>query len=240
MSKTERRTHSFEFRVSQDGETPKISGYAAVFNSPSLDMGWIEEVDPQAFDSVLKAADTDVRCLWNHNDDHVLGRQSAGTLSLNVDSKGLSYEVTPPDTQFARDLIVSMRRKDITGSSFGFIVSRDQWTDNADGTITRRILEFDSLIDVSPVAFPAYPEASSTVRGLPESMPTEYRSRFEKRANVAGCLCGCSQCLADTCNLCSDDDCDDEVCSCYQQRSVNESERHKMAMRLELLKLGSK
>ena len=238
MPKTERRTHNIEFRVSQDGETPKIGGYAAVFNSSSFDMGWTEEIAPDAFDSVLKSKDTDVRCLWNHNDDHVLGRQSAGTLGLTVDSKGLAYEVTPPDTQFARDLMVSMRRKDITGSSFGFIVKRDQWTDNSDGSVTRRILEFDMLLDVSPVTFPAYPDATSKVRSLPESMPTEYRSRFEKRANVAGCLCGCSQCLADTCNLCSAGDCDDEVCSCYQQRSINESERHKMAMRLALLTIG--
>jgi hypothetical protein len=235
MSKTERRYITQEFRVSQDDEGTKIGGYGAVFDSPSEDMGWTEELDPHAFDGVL-SHNPDVRCLWNHNDDHVLGRTTAGTMRLSLDARGLAYECDMPDTQMARDLIVSMRRKDVTGSSFGFITKRDQWTENADGTVTRRILEIDTLLDLSPVTYPAYPAASSGVRSLPESMPTEFRSRFEKRANVAGCLCGCSQCLADTCNLCSDDDCDDEVCSCYQQRSMSESDRHKMAMQLALLK----
>ena len=78
----------------------------------------------------------DVRALWNHNPDHVLGRTTANTLALTLDARGLAYVIDPPDTQMARDLIVSMRRKDVTGSSFGFITRRDQWTDNADGTVT--------------------------------------------------------------------------------------------------------
>lgn len=283
---TERRYLVQEFRVSSEGNAPKISGYAALFESPSLDMGWTEEVDPHAFDSVM-ASNPDVRALWNHNPDHILGRTTAGTLRLSIDSRGLAYEVDPPDTQLARDLMTSMRRKDVTGSSFGFVTKRDQWTENSDGSVTRRILEFDSLLDVSPVTYPAYPATSSGVRSLPESMPVEFRSRFEKRdeeegdndngchcqcpecvadncndcsdpdcddpdclanqrkmtakrsnrLNVRGCDCACAQCRADSCNLCSDTDCESEQCRCYQLRSISESDRHKMAMRLALAKL---
>ena len=98
----ERRFLTQEFRVSEQGEAPKIAGYAAVFDTPSEDMGWIEEIDPHAFDTVM-AGQHDVRALWNHNDDVVLGRESAGTLRLNVDARGLAYEIDPPDTTAAKD-----------------------------------------------------------------------------------------------------------------------------------------
>jgi len=169
-----------EFRVSKDGDAPNISGYAALFDTPSENIGWIETIDPKAFDSVM-ASKPDVRALWNHNPDHVLGRTSANTLALTIDSRGLAYSIDPPNTTVANDLIVSMRRKDVTESSFGFIVKRDQWTDNPDGTVTRRILEFDELLDVSPVTYPAYSGTTAQARSFPASMPAEIRSRFEAR-----------------------------------------------------------
>lgn len=206
--KIERRYRTQEFRVSQDA-TPVIYGYAAVFDSPSHDMGWTEIIDPHAFDSIMPK-NPDVRALWNHNPDHVLGRTAAGTLSLTLDARGLAYNITAPDTTVARDLIVSMRRGDITQSSFSFICKRDQWTDNADGTVTRRILEFSELIDVSPVTFPAFDNATSQARSLPDSMPIEMRSKFqpagsETRALTDECTCTCPQCMAGSCGICSAD-----------------------------------
>jgi len=236
----EHRFYAQEFRVSNSDEAPKISGYAAVFDSPSEDMGWTEEIDPQAFDSVL-ASNPDVRALFNHDPNFVLGRTTAGTLKLGVDARGLSYEVDPPDTQVARDLMTSMRRKDITGSSFGFITKRDQWTENRDGSVTRRILEFDQLLDVSPVTYPAFTAASSGVRSLPETMPAEFRSRFvksETRAFGFGCQCGCAQCQADACGICSAEDCNDPECACYRSKPLPDSERNKMEMQLALLALN--
>lgn len=198
----ERRNLTQEFRVAADGATPTIAGYAAVFDVPSEDMGFIEIIDPHAFDSVM-AASPDCRALWNHNPDHVLGRTGANTLHLSVDARGLAYVIDTPDTTCARDLIVSMRRGDVTQSSFGFICKRDQWTDNPDGTITRRILEFDELLDVSPVTYPAFTQATAGVRSLPASMPREMRSRLEARA--ASCACGCAQCKGGNCGICSAD-----------------------------------
>lgn len=180
VNSREQRSIVQEFRVSEPDQPAPIQGYAAVFDSPGEGYYWTEELDPHCFDAVL-ATNPDVRALWNHNPDHVLGRTAAGTLSLSVDARGLSYTIEPPDTQLARDLIVSMRRKDVTGSSFGFIVKRDQWTDNPDGTISRRILEIEQLIDVSPVTYPFYDAANSQVRSLPDSMPAELRSRVEQR-----------------------------------------------------------
>ena len=200
--KTERRYLAQEFRVSQQDEASKIAGYAAIFDVVSEDMGWVEVIDPHAFDTVM-AAQHDCRCLWNHDDSSVLGRESAGTLRLSVDARGLAYECDMPDTQVARDLLVSMRRKDVRESSFGFICKRDQWTEEKDGSVTRRILEFESLLDVSPVSFPAFTATSAGVRSLPDSMPLEIRSRFEKRALTDKCTCTCAQCISGKCGICS-------------------------------------
>jgi HK97 family phage prohead protease len=179
INKQERRNITHEFRVSDPDQPTTIQGYAAVFGSPGQGPFWTEELDPHCFDAVM-ATNPDVRCLFNHNPDNVLGRTTAGTLTLSIDSRGLAYTVNPPDTTLANDLMVSLRRKDITGSSFGFVVARDQWTDNEDGTITRTILEIDQLLDVSPVTYPAYDAANAQARSLPESMPVEYRSRIEQ------------------------------------------------------------
>jgi HK97 family phage prohead protease len=238
----ETRQITHEFRVSAEDEAPRITGYAAVFNTASEDQGgWTEIIDPTAFDNVL-ASNPDVRALWNHNPDHVLGRTTAGTLQLSCDATGLAYVVTPPATSLAKDLMVSMRRKDVTQSSFAFICKRDQWTDNQDGTVTRRILEFDSLLDVSPVTYPAYPAATSQVRTLPASMPAEIRSRIlaepeslrspgDMHDDDDLCECNCSQCAAGAHGICSaDPQCD------FATRSV--SERDRMNMRLTLLSLN--
>jgi uncharacterized protein len=205
----ERRNLVQEFRVAPAGETPTIAGYAAVFDVQSEDMGFIEEIDPNAFDSVL-ATKPDCRALWNHNADHVLGRTTANTLHLSIDARGLAYVIDLPDTTIARDLVTSMRRGDVTQSSFGFICKRDQWTENPDGSVTRRILEFDELLDVSPVTYPAFTQATSGVRSLPDSMPREIRSRFEAtkpavRALTDGCTCTCPQCMQGSCGICSSD-----------------------------------
>lgn len=184
ISKVERRNITHEFRVSDADQPATIQGYAAVFDSPGQGYYWIEDLDPHCFDAVM-ASNPDVRALFNHNPDNVLGRTTAGTLSLSIDSRGLAYTINPPDTTLANDLMVSMRRKDITGSSFGFVVARDQWTDNADGTLSRTILEIEQLLDVSPVTYPAYDQANSQVRSLPESMPVEFRARVEQRSKPA-------------------------------------------------------
>jgi len=244
-SNVEHRYLTQEFRVSPEGETPSISGYAALFDTQSQDLGsWTESIDPHAFDSVL-SKNPDVRALWNHNADCVLGRTVANTLHLALDARGLSYVIDPPDTTIAKDLLVSMRRKDVTQSSFGFIVKRDQWTEQPDGSITRRILEFDELLDISPVTYPAYTQTTSQARNLPATMPVEIRSILSNRSadsieNQPICECECTQCLSGACNLCSDDDCVDEVCSCYNQRAerslvISESEHRRLQMKLALV-----
>jgi HK97 family phage prohead protease len=122
---------------------------------------------PGAFDRALKEKQ-DVRALFNHDDNQVLGRSKSGTLRMSVDSKGLKYEIDPPDTQLGRDLVTSIRRGDIDGSSFAFIVRGQKWNETTkDGVTTylREITDCD-LMDVSPVTYPAYEQTSVAVRTM--------------------------------------------------------------------------
>lgn len=243
----EQRVMSQDFRVSDETETPQITGYASVFDV-EYDVGyWMESVDPHAFDKVI-AKNPDCRALWNHNADCVLGRTTANTLHLSIDNRGLSYVIDPPDTQVARDLMVSMRRKDVTQSSFSFVVAIDQWTENSDGTVSRKILEIAELLDVSPVTYPANPSANSQARSLPESMPKEIRAKFDKRddpdtdvvpvdGTVDGCVCECAQCAAGACGICSAEQQCANANRDARSHFLSESERHRMHMQVSLLTL---
>jgi len=146
----------------ENGETV-ISGYAARFNSWSEDLGGFRErIRPGAFSKALMSSD--VRLLFNHSADRgVLGR-TPRTLTLAEDTKGLRFEGQLPDTQLARDLVVSINRKDITGNSFSFVVGEggDEWNDK-DGMTSRTITEVKELFDIGPVVFPAYDSAKVKV-----------------------------------------------------------------------------
>jgi len=157
----ERRSYELkEIRAFDGDTTPTISGYAAVFDSPSEDLGgFIETIAPGAFADTL---DGDVRALWNHNSTYVLGRTTNGTLSLAEDERGLRFEVQPPDTSYAADVVALIKRGDINQMSFGFEVLDDEWrTENGKNY---RTLKKVRLFEVSPVTFPAYPETSAEAR----------------------------------------------------------------------------
>jgi HK97 family phage prohead protease len=119
----------------------------------------------------------DIKALFNHDPNYVLGRNKANTLELCEDGKGLFVRIYPPDTQWARDLKTSIARGDISQMSFGFTVEQDKWS-SEDGVDTRELIEV-KLFDVSPVTFPAYPETDVGVRSH-ERYKAEIRARTEE------------------------------------------------------------
>jgi len=165
MSKRERRFLQSDVTV-EAGESPKISGYAAVFNKRSHNLGdFVEVVDPNAFSACL-AKNPEILGLYNHSNDMVLGNTASGTMRVFTDSVGLRYEIDPPETSYAKDLMVSMKRGDVKSSSFGFYCLREKWhVDKETNDNVRTILEADCF-DCSVVTAPAYPDASSQVRSL--------------------------------------------------------------------------
>jgi len=166
LSKIETRVFTNEFEVREDGEGMTLTGYAARFNEPSEPLPFIERIKPGAFKRSINSRN-DIKLLWNHNTDMVLGSTRAGTLTLKEDEVGLRVMALLPDTSFGRDAKVSISRGDVTGFSFGFTVPAggDSWS--ADGS--ERTLKSVRLMEVSTgVAFPAYPSTNGTaqVRGL--------------------------------------------------------------------------
>lgn len=154
-----------ELRISGDGDDPKISGYAAVFNADSEDMGFIERIKPGAFKGALKSSD--VRALINHDPNLIVGRTGVN-LKLTEDKTGLHMELTPPSTDSLRynQLMSDIRSGLINQQSFGFTIEKDSWKDLDKDLPVRTIEKVARLYDVSPVTYPAYPDTSVAVRSL--------------------------------------------------------------------------
>lgn len=148
-----------EIRELDDGKKV-ITGYAIVFNSESRDLGGFKEtIKPEAMN---EANISDVVALFNHDPNIILGRTDK-TLKLEVDEKGVRYTISPPNG--AGNIVESIERGDVRGSSFGFTIAEDgeEWERPVEknGSWSRTITKFDRIFDVSPVVFPAY-EASDT------------------------------------------------------------------------------
>ena len=150
-------------------ESASIFGHAAVFNKETtIDLSvfaFRERIAPGAFTKNIRQ--DDVRALFNHDPNYVLGRNRNNTLTLAEDSIGLRYEARPPKTTAAQDVRQLLIGGYVTGSSFAFSDPEDEWDESEmkKGKLPlRTIRTFGKLIDVSPVTFPAYPSADSQAR----------------------------------------------------------------------------
>jgi HK97 family phage major capsid protein/HK97 family phage prohead protease len=154
------KTRSFELRTNINDNT--LVGYAAVFNELSEPMdGFREKIAPGAFRDSL-AKNPDVKALFNHDMNQILGRTTSGTLRLNEDSKGLRVEIDLPSTQLGQDVKQLVKRGDLNQMSFGFNLLADDWDGNEFEPV--RILKKVDLIDVSLVTMPAYIGTSAQIR----------------------------------------------------------------------------
>jgi HK97 family phage prohead protease len=149
-----------EVRQTENGRTV-IRGYAALYNSDSQDLGgFVERITPGAFDAVL-AKNPDVFGRYNH--ERLLARTSSGTMKLELDERGLRYTIYPKRAD--ADVVESIERGDVRGSSFAFRTSGkgEKWFKDASGRMIREIRSFDFLGDAGPVDNPAYPATEAFV-----------------------------------------------------------------------------
>jgi HK97 family phage prohead protease len=162
-----------ELRATDSGRT--IGGYAAVFNSRANIGGYFEEViAPGAFDDALMQ---DVRALVDHDTGRVIGRTKAGTLRMKQDDTGLAVEIDLPDTTDGRDLATLIERGDVSGMSFGFVVTKEMWDETMEPPM--RTIQALDLREVSVVAFPAYDDTSIAMRSLEKSREMTKAERAE-------------------------------------------------------------
>ncbi len=151
----------------REGKSSRLVGHAAVFNSLSEDLGGFrEQIVPGAFREAIEK--DDVRALFNHDSNYVLGRNMSGTLKLAEDVRGLAIEIDMPDNATIRDLVgAPIERGDVSQMSFGFSVrpNGQDWAKNDAGQVVRTLKNL-RLFDVSPVTFPAYSATDVAVREL--------------------------------------------------------------------------
>jgi len=170
MEKEIRNTNNLIKRA--DEASRIVEGTAIVFNSDSVDMGFIETIDPSAItEETIKSSD--VFAYLNHDENRgVLARSKygEGTLNLWIEDDGLHYRFEAPKTQLGDELLSYLTRGEITASSFAFTIAQggDTWTRGMDGSIKRRITKIDRLYDVSPVFQPAYETTSAAKRKVNE------------------------------------------------------------------------
>jgi HK97 family phage prohead protease len=220
-----------EIRAKDDGH---IEGHAAVFDQEyvlwdSASYRVVEIVKPGTFKRALKEKQ-DVRALYNHDANQVLGRTAAKTLAMKEDDQGLYFDCAPPDTQIGRDVVTLVKRGDISGCSFAFNVTGQTVTEKTVGDKTIRTREINDvdLYDVGPVTYPAYSGTDVNARMIesraemfPQGVPAnvlallpELRSASE-RASVGGgsdCECDCPECQVGDCENCSASGCEDKNC----------------------------
>ena len=163
----ERRTLELEpVEVRSEGDSLVAVGYAYRFNRLSQNLGgFVEQIAPGA--GKKSSQESDIRALFNHDPNQVLGRNRAGTLTFEEDDEGGRYEIQLPDTSVGRDLAVNLEAGNVDGSSFGFRLIEDEWDETEQGFPLRTLRQF-SIRDVGPVTFPAYTDADSALRSLAE------------------------------------------------------------------------
>jgi uncharacterized protein len=152
-----------EVRAADAGDGMQFSGYAAVFDSDSEPLPFVERIAPGAFKRSLKSG-REVRMFNNHNTDQVLATTRNGSLVLTEDQRGLRVDAKLPDTTLGRDLATLIADGTVHSMSFGFSVPQggDSWSQDGTSRVLREVM----LHEVSVVqGFPAYPETSgATVR----------------------------------------------------------------------------
>ena len=165
------------FQTRDDAEGPVIEGYFAVFGSDyELWPGATEQVAPGAF---LSSLDGDVRALADHDTRIVLGRTTAGTLTLREDEHGLFGTIRLNERdQDAMNLYARVQRGDVTQCSFGFDIIKEDFEEFPDGSVRWTLREV-LLYEVSVVCFPAYSETSVTARQ--QDLETIRRRELELR-----------------------------------------------------------
>lgn len=180
---------SVESREGEDSAQPTIEGYAAMFNARTVIQTWYDSfeefINPRAFDRAI-AERQNVRALFNHDSNMLLGAIENDTLKLRADETGLFDTILPNmETTTGRDVFAHIKRGELKGQSFAFTIRSDKWTFGKDKDLdVREILEIETLYDVGPVTYPAYEATSIAARDKDTETlkrTREWRKEFESK-----------------------------------------------------------
>jgi uncharacterized protein len=173
-----------EVRKSPEGKQTLV-GYAVRWDKLSVPIygSFRERVRTGAFAQSLK--ENNIRALWNHNSDFVLGSTRAKTMTLIEDDKGLRFEIILPDTQTGRDAAITVERGDVDGMSFGFNTRKQEWDETDPKNVIRTLVDVD-LREISPTPFPAYPQTKVGIRSVDDDFAEfeEARKSQTKKSEI--------------------------------------------------------
>jgi len=179
MENKEIRVYQAKYHYGEEKEDKRVSGYAALFETDSREMGFIETIEKNAFDGRLE---DNVILTFNHNQNMLLDRNKGGTLKLSIDERGLKYDATLPNTTVGKDVAELMKKGLLYESSFAFTVEEDDWS-MSDGIARRKIQKIGKLVDVSIVGTGAYANTDVALRSL-EDFKEEIESKEDESANM--------------------------------------------------------
>ena len=151
-----------EVRMTQDGQ-PELFGYALKWDT-EYRVGWFTEKIARG--ALSDANMSDVRILFNHDPNMVIARTASGTATIGMDDTGMYYRATIPNSPFGQNLMESLKRGDITQSSWAFSIREkgDKWEYREGVGDIRTITAVDTVYDASPVTYPANPDTSVATR----------------------------------------------------------------------------
>lgn len=181
IQKAEKRelTNQIEIREDESGRT--LHGYAVKWEMKSQTLGYWRRFKEQfrkgAFAESL--TNDDQRALWSHDPSKVLGRTKNGSLRLFEDNIGLRFELDLPNTTLGNDAYETIKRGDVDGVSFGFVMQKEEWDESDLDNVVRTITKA-KLLEISPVAFPAYPDSQVSARSH-DPYKAHYDERIRRR-----------------------------------------------------------
>ena len=186
MEIIKRAIGQINYRSEGEKMPEEFGGIAAVVNS-TTDLRFFEErIEPGAFENVLE---DDVRVLFNHDADAILGRTKSNTAKVWVNGDGnLEYSWKPDyENPLHKQVARSIMRGDITQSSFAFTIEDYSWekSDKYGDNSTHVIRKIKELMDVSPVTYPAYQDTISEARSILRTKPDSYTDYPEAASNNA-------------------------------------------------------
>lgn len=159
-----------------------ISGTAVVFDQPSSPMPFVEVISDQAFNGVDLS---DVKLLYSHDFCNILARTDSGTLQLDLNSKGLDFTATLPDTQLGHDVYTDILNGNLKGMSFGFTIDDDSWSVE-NGVQVHTINQIGVIAEISITSLPAYTETSLMVQRSLDKIATQSSERNESKNDDKG------------------------------------------------------
>lgn len=178
-------TLGVEIRAESDKRT--LVGYAVVWDSDTtIGDYFVERIAKGAFTRALSG---DVLALVNHDWGRVIGRTKSKTLRLHEDERGLKVEIDVPNTTDGNDLWELVERGDVSGMSFAFRATKQEWDDTGE-LPSRTILEAE-LYEVTATPIPAYEDTTLAKRSLDaaraeaEAAKSDEQRRAENKAAAA-------------------------------------------------------